>query len=269
MQLNIEEKYEHLKSSILKLEKAAVAFSGGVDSTLLTRVCSDLLGQNALAVTVSSPMLPASEIEEAVEFTKALGIKHIIIEEEGIDAKVAENPSNRCYFCKKIEFSNIKKAAERYGIETVLDGSNFDDLSDYRPGLKALKELATLSPLKEAGLTKADVREISKKLGLKTWNKPAFACLASRIPYGENITIEKLEKIEKSEVFLKNIGFRQFRVRSHDAIARIEVSPDEREKLFDTILMDSISKELKSYGFLYVCMELEGYKTGSLNSAIL
>jgi pyridinium-3,5-biscarboxylic acid mononucleotide sulfurtransferase len=266
--LNLEEKYQNLKNMISKAGKAAVAFSGGVDSSFLSKVCYDVLKENSLAITIVSPMIPKSEIEDAKDLAKFIGIKHLLIEDNIIDDIVAENPVDRCFHCKKIEFSTIQKIALENGIDIVFDGSNIDDLSDYRPGLKALKELKIVSPLREAGLTKEEIRELSKRLNLKTWNKPAFACLASRIPYGEKITIKALDKIERSEDFLKSKGFKQFRVRSHGDIARIELSPNEREKIFNIQIMDEISKELKSYGFNYVCMELEGYKTGSLNTQI-
>jgi uncharacterized protein len=266
--LNTNEKFLNLKRIITQLGKAAVAFSGGVDSSFLSKVCYDVLGENALAVTVVSPLLPKSEIEDAKEIARSIGIKHLLIEDNVIEDAVAENPPDRCYFCKKIEFLNIKEASLKYGIDVVLEGSNFDDLSDYRPGLIALNELKILSPLRKAELTKKEIRELSKKMNLKNWDKPAYACLASRIPYGEKITYNKLKKIEKSEDFLKQKGFKQFRVRSHNDTARIEVAPEERKKLFNTELMDTISKELKSYGFIFVSMDLEGYKTGSLNSIL-
>jgi pyridinium-3,5-biscarboxylic acid mononucleotide sulfurtransferase len=266
--LTINEKYENLKNIIRKNGKAAVAFSGGVDSSFLSKVTYDVLKENSMAITIVSPMIPKSEINDAKEVAVFIGIKHILIEDNVIEDVVSKNPVDRCFHCKKIEFSTIQKTAKENGIDTVYDGSNMDDLSDYRPGLKALKELNIVSPLREAGLSKEEIRELSKRLNLKTWDKPAFACLASRIPYGELITIEKLNKVEKAEDYLRSKGFQQFRVRNHEDIARIELAPNEREKIFNAELMDNISKELKSYGFVYVCMELEGYKTGSLNVQI-
>jgi uncharacterized protein len=180
---------------------------------------------------------------------------------------VAANPKERCYFCKKIEFGSILEEAKKHGIHTVLDGSNLDDLGDYRPGLQALAELEIFSPLRAAELTKADIRELSKRFDLPTWDKPAFACLASRIPYGERIDQAKLSRVEKAEDALREAGFRQMRVRSHGDIARIEVAPEERKRFFDEALLDSISGKLKSFGFLYVSMELEGYALGNLNRA--
>lgn len=262
-------KFENLKELIGSYNKAAVAFSGGVDSSFLSKVCFDMLGKNTAAITIASSMNPESEIREAEEIAGSIGIQHYIIKEDSIDEEVSLNPPERCYYCKKIEFSLVKRKAMELGIETVLDGSNFDDVSDYRPGLRALRETGVKSPLKETGLTKLEIRELSKTLGLRTWNKPAYACLASRIPYGERITRNKLERIEKAEDYLKKLGFIQFRVRSHGDTARIEISPDERFKIFDTRTMDDISKNLKAAGFVYVSMELEGYKTGSLNKALL
>jgi uncharacterized protein len=212
-------------------------------------------------------MLPKTEIDCAKDIARRIGIDHVLVEESEIDDEVAANPKERCYFCKKIEFGNILNAARERGIATVLDGSNMDDLGDYRPGLKALEELHIVSPLREAGLTKAEIRELSRRFELPTWDKPAFACLASRIPYGERIDREKLARIEKAEDTLRSMGFRQFRVRSHDTIARIEVAPEERRKFFNEALLDDLSRSLKSYGFTYVAFELEGYAMGSLNRA--
>jgi uncharacterized protein len=213
-------------------------------------------------------MLPKSEIDCAARVARKVGIEHILIEESEIDDEVAANPKERCDFCKKLEFGAILEAAKKRGINTVLDGSNLDDLGDYRPGLKALAELEIFSPLRTAGLNKQDIRDLSRRFDLPTWDKPAFACLASRIPYGERIDREKLSRVEKAEDRLREAGFRQFRVRSHGDIARIEVAPAERRRFFDEKLMDSISRSFKSYGFLYVSLELEGYVMGNLNRAI-
>jgi pyridinium-3,5-biscarboxylic acid mononucleotide sulfurtransferase len=268
MFMNMNEKYKKLTEKIQSFEKAAVAFSGGVDSSLLAKVCFDILGENAIAITLVSPMNPKSEIEDAKTIAESIGISHVLIEDDIIEGKVAENPVDRCYHCKKIEFASIREKAAELGFSIVLDGSNHDDLSDYRPGIKALSELSICSPLRDAQLTKKEIRELSKELGLKTWDKPALACLASRVPYGEPITKEVLSRIEKAEDYLRSLGFRQFRVRSHGTIARIEVSPEERVKMFDASVMDSVSRSLKSFGYIFVALELEGYKTGNMNKEI-
>ncbi|MDR2257936.1 MAG: ATP-dependent sacrificial sulfur transferase LarE [Treponema sp.] len=264
----IDKKYRRLLDLIGRRDSAAVAFSGGVDSSFLCHAAVAALGSKALAVTVVSPMLPQSEIRCAKSVAQQTGIKHILIEETEIDEEVAANPKERCYFCKKIEFGAIIKAARERGITAVLDGSNVDDPGDYRPGLKALEELGVVSPLREAGLRKAEIRELSRRFNLPTWDKPAFACLASRIPYGERIDREKLARIEKAEEALRAAGFRQFRVRSHGDIARIEVAPEERRRFFDETLLDGLSRSIKACGFLYAAFELEGYAMGSMNRAI-
>ncbi|MDR0568821.1 MAG: ATP-dependent sacrificial sulfur transferase LarE [Spirochaetaceae bacterium] len=266
--MTIDEKYQRLLAVIAGAGTGAVAFSGGVDSSFLCYAAKSALGENALAVTVVSPMLPKSEIECAKTVARQIGIEHILIEESEIDEEVAANPKERCYYCKKIEFGNILKAAEKRGVHTVFDGSNLDDLGDYRPGLKALEELRILSPLRVAEMTKADIRELSRRFNLPTWDKPAFACLASRIPYGERISPEKLGRIEKAEDALRNAGFRQFRVRSHENIARIEVDPEERRRFFDETVMDAISKSIKACGFVYAALELEGYAMGNMNRSL-
>lgn len=265
----LEKKYRTLLEIIAGKGPSAVAFSGGVDSSFLCYAAAKALGARAVAVTVVSPMLPESELENAVCTAGEIGIEHITIREDEIEDDVAQNSPERCYFCKKKEFAAIQKAVEKRGITAVLDGSNLDDLGDYRPGLKALEELGIASPLREAGIGKNDIRELSRRFGLPVWDKPAFACLASRIPYGETISREKLSRIEKAETVLRNFGFRQFRVRSHGDIARIEAAPEERKKFFSEASLDFLSKNIKAAGFLYAAFELEGYQSGSLNRAIL
>jgi uncharacterized protein len=264
----LTEKYRRLTECIAAHGSVAVAFSGGVDSSFLCSAARDAVGDRAIAITIVSPMLPKSEIDCAGEVACRVGIQHIFIEENEIEEDVAANPRERCYFCKKREFARIIEAAQERGFNTVLDGSNVDDLGDYRPGLRALEELGVASPLREAGLTKAGIRELSRRLGLPTWDKPAFACLASRIPYGERIDRDKLGRIEQAEDYLRSLGFRQFRVRSHGDIARIEAAPEERRRFFDETALDDISRKLKSFGFLYVAFELEGYVMGSMNRPI-
>jgi uncharacterized protein len=239
-----------------------------VDSSFLCYAAKEALGDRAAAITVVSPMLPKSELDCARLVSARLGIRHFFVEENEIDGEVAANPRERCYFCKKIEFAAIREEAGKHGISTVLDGSNLDDLGDYRPGLRALAELGICSPLREAEFSKAEIRELSRRFGLATWDKPAFACLASRIPYGERIDREKLSRVERAEDLLREAGFRQLRVRSHGDIARIEVAPQERRRFFDEALLDSLSQKIKSCGFLYAALELEGYAQGNLNRTL-
>jgi len=266
--MSLTDKYQQLLSLIRQYPSAAVAFSGGVDSTLLCKAAEDALGKKALAVTVLSPLIPEREFSLTEKNAKALGLRHKVIRMEELDPLVSSNPADRCYHCKKIIFTKILKAAEDEGITTVFDGSNVDDLSDYRPGLRALGEMNIISPLQQTGLTKDEIRQLSHQLKLNTWNLPAYACLASRIPYGTAITNENLTMVEKGEDYLQALGFRQIRLRHHGNLARIEIARNERIRLFDESLIDEISKELKKLGFTYVCMELEGYRMGSLNSEL-
>jgi uncharacterized protein len=266
--LPLDGKYARLVDLLAERGNAAVAFSGGVDSSFLCFAAHEALGDRAIAITVVSPMLPKSELDCAGEVAAKIGIRHVLIAEDEIDEEVAANPKERCYFCKKLEFAAIIAEAEKYDIHTVLDGSNVDDPADYRPGLKALKELAVFSPLRVAELGKAEIRELSRRFDLPTWDKPAFACLASRIPYGERIDREKLSRVEKAEEILRRAGFRQFRVRSHGDIARIEVAPEERRRFFNEKMLDSVSREIKALGFVYAALELEGYAMGNMNRAI-
>ena len=261
------EKYQKLLDLIAKKGKAAVAFSGGVDSSFLCHAAYEALGENAAAVTVVSPMLSKRELDDAKTVARRIGIEHILVEENVIDEKVAENPKSRCYFCKKLEFGAIIAAARERGIDTVFDGTNIDDEYDYRPGLKALSELGVLSPLREVELSKTEIRELSHLAGIPVWNKPAFACLASRVPYGDKITEDILRKIERGEEVLRAYGFEQFRLRAHGDVARIEVAKNERGKFFDEQVLDEISQKIKALGFTFAALELEGYKMGNLNSA--
>mgnify|MGYP000969128729 CR=1 FL=1 len=268
--LSLNEKLELLKSNISELKEAAVAFSGGVDSTFLLKVTHEVLGSKALAVTIKASMVPESEINYCRDFTKKYNIKHEIIEADFRDIRgFAENPKDRCYICKKHLFGLIVNKAAQYRIQNILDGSNVDDMGDYRPGMKALEELGIISPLRNAGMTKADVRLLSKEMGLETWNKPAYACLASRIPYGQEITENKLKMVYEAEKYLMDMGFKQVRVRHHGDMARIEVPSEDRARFYDMQLMDIINDKFREIGFVYTALDLKGYRTGSMNEAIL
>lgn len=261
------EKYNELIKYLKSLGKVVLAFSGGVDSTFLLRAAKEALKDNLKAVTIMSPYIPRWEIREAKELVKELGIDHEIIEAPIIDS-IKFNPEDRCYHCKTAVFSMIIDVAKKQGYDCVIDGTNFDDIKDYRPGLKALKELDVKSPLLECKLTKAEIRAFSKELGLKTWDKPAYACLLTRIPYGNELKVKDFEKIEKAERYMMSIGFRAIRVRCHGDLARVEVSREDRSKLFDEKLLDTIAENIKKCGFKYAALDFQGYRVGSFNETI-
>lgn len=266
----LEEKYSRLKHRLLDLESVVVAFSGGVDSTLLLRVAADTLGPDkVLALTATSPTYPTFEFEQSRQLAAEIGVKQLVVESNELEIPgFAENNPRRCYHCKHELFSICLKYAAEQGFAAVLDGSNLDDLGDYRPGRDAIKELQVHSPLLEAGLGKEEIRQLSKQLQLPTWDKQPFACLSSRFPYGTEITAERLRQIDRCESWLRRQGFRNYRVRFHDQIARIEVAPAEIPRLLDSTLRGQLVSEFKAAGFTYVTLDLQGYRTGSMNETL-
>ncbi len=263
----LAEKYTALRDNLRSLGRVAIAFSGGVDSTLLLKVASETLGANVLAITANAQMIPARELAEATAFCKENGIEHIILD---IDAfaieSFAENPPERCYLCKTALFTSILEEAAEMGFSFVAEGTNISDLGDYRPGLAALKELTVRSPLLDAGLTKADVRNLSRALGLPTWDKPSYACLASRIPCNNPITAENLAAVEAAEDALIEAGFAQVRCRAHGDLARIEVAVSEREGLMHALCASDLANRIHDAGFAFVTVDADGYRTGSMNT---
>jgi len=251
--------------------RVLIAYSGGVDSTFLLKVAVDTLGkENVLAVTAKSPTYQLTELKGAAKNAKKIGARHLIImTNEFKNANFASNPVDRCYYCKDELFAKLKKIAKKENIPFVLDASNIDDEYDYRPGARAKKEHGVRSPLQEAGFSKKDIRRFSKRLGLGTWDKPQMACLASRLPYGERIELDKLKRIERAEDFLRKLGLGQVRVRCHGHIARIEVPIKETKLLYNDDINGKIIKKFKGLGFVYVTLDLEGYRTGSLNEVLI
>jgi pyridinium-3,5-biscarboxylic acid mononucleotide sulfurtransferase len=265
--MTLDEKLHRLRSLLGELESALVAFSGGVDSTFLLRVAHEVLGSRCLALTTVSPTTPADDLEEARTLAAALGIEHVIVDTNELAiAGYAENPTNRCYFCKDNLFVICAAEAKRRGLAVVLDGANLDDLGDHRPGLTAASQHGVRHPLVETGLSKADIRQASHALGLRTWDRPASPCLSSRFPYGTKITADRLARVAAAEGWLRARGIAELRVRFHEALARVEVAPADMPRVL--ALRGELVEAFRGFGFTWVALDLQGFRSGSLNEAL-
>ncbi|MBT9163792.1 MAG: tRNA(Ile)-lysidine synthase [Chloroflexi bacterium] len=262
-----DEKLVSLKITLAEMGGALLAYSGGVDSTFLLKVAQGVLRDKVIAVTAISETYSSHELESARYMAQELGVRHILIHTAELASEdFASNPKERCYFCKRELISRLNDIAKEHNLCYVLDGSNYDDLADYRPGMRAVRELGARSPLEESLLTKDDIRSLSRQMNLSTWNKPSLACLASRIPYGDRITKEKLMMIDQAEAFLRDLGIGQLRVRHHQTIARIEVLPEDIPLLL--LLREKIIARFKEIGYTFVTLDLQGYRMGSMNEPL-